>query len=404
MACGIKLAEAGRQVAIVARGQSTLHFSSGSFDLLGYTPKGEVVAHPIDAVNLLPASHPYNKIGRNSIVALAQQAKELLLSSSIKVKGEAQQNHFRITPMGVMKPTWLTLEDYATSESSATLPYRKVVLANIAGFLDFPQDFIAEGMRRLGTEVKKEIINIPALKARRHSPTEMRSANIARILSIDETLNQIADLLNETDTGIEAIYLPAIVGLDAQDTAAALKDKVKKPLYFIATIPPSVPGIRVEKLLRKRFNQLGGIFLTGSTITGGKIENGSIKYIEANNLPDEQLTAKEYILATGSFQSEGLMSNYERVYEPVFDLDVDALDNRPAWTAQNVYDEQPYMKFGVHTNEHFQTMKGGITISNLYAVGSVLSGHNTIKTADGTGVDLLTALHVANNILNQNQA
>jgi len=30
----------------------------------------------------------------------------------------------------------------------------------------------------------------------------------------------------------------------------------------------------------------------------------------------------------------------------------------------------------------------------------VLSGHNSLKLADGTGVSMLTALQVANNILN----
>jgi glycerol-3-phosphate dehydrogenase subunit B len=35
----------------------------------------------------------------------------------------------------------------------------------------------------------------------------------------------------------------------------------------------------------------------------------------------------------------------------------------------------------------------------MYAVGSVLEGHNHIKQADGTGVSLLTALQVAKEIL-----
>lgn len=59
------------------------------------------------------------------------------------------------------------------------------------------------------------------------------------------------------------------------------------------------------------------------------------------------------------------------------------------------------MEYGVKTNNAFQTQKNGSTIENLYAIGSVLSGHNAIKQADGTGVSMVTAIAVAKNILNK---
>jgi len=62
---------------------------------------------------------------------------------------------------------------------------------------------------------------------------------------------------------------------------------------------------------------------------------------------------------------------------------------------------QPYTNFGVRTDERFRTSKHGRTIENLYAVGSILSNTNSIKLACRQGVSMLTALQVANGILEQ---
>jgi len=47
----------------------------------------------------------------------------------------------------------------------------------------------------------------------------------------------------------------------------------------------------------------------------------------------------------------------------------------------------------------FLVSREGRVQTNLYAAGSILSGHNAFKLADGTGVSMLTALQVAHNIL-----
>ena len=43
LTAGITLASAGKRVCIVSAGQSSLHFNSGSFDLLVYDNNGNVV-------------------------------------------------------------------------------------------------------------------------------------------------------------------------------------------------------------------------------------------------------------------------------------------------------------------------------------------------------------------------
>lgn len=397
--CGIALAREGRHVAAIAAGQSTLHFSSGSFDILGYDADGQVVTSPFEAIKQLEASHPYHLVGLENVPLLATQALRIFTECGLSGQGGVAHNHFRMTPIGSLRPTWFTLDDYLTVQTPQAFPYKKVLLVNVPGFMDFPVSLITEGLHRLGTEVETALVSVPSLMHRRQSPSEMRSANLAKVLARDKKLQQIAARINKAATEVEAVIMPAIVGMDSQEAVAFIRSRVQKPLHFVSTLPPSVPGVRVQTLLRKHFANLGGVYMLGNTVTGGHVEDGRLRYVETSLLPDERLEADDFVLATGSFASDGLKSNYERVFEPIFDLDTTAPADRMQWVTSSVFDDQPYRSYGVKVNASMQAQKGGQTISNLYVAGAVLGGHNAAKLADGAGVDMVTALRVAQYIL-----
>lgn len=398
LTCGIALAQAGQRVAIVATGQSSLHFASGSFDLLGYDSEGKAVENPVEAINALPESHPYKKVG--DVEKLAAQAQELLAAAGVKTTGKAGKNHNRLTPLGAVKPTWLTMEDYITIDGDK-LNYKQVALMNIIGYLDFPTKFIADGLRKLGAEVEVKPITLPELNEARKSPTEMRATNIAKVLASEAIVKRLASEINAKAGNAEAILLPAVLGIKNSEFAQLLKEQVNKPIHFVATIPPSVPGTRMQALLRKRFEALGGTFLNGDKAVKGEISGTKLNSIETEKLVGTRLEADNFVLATGSFMGRGIVSDYEKVYEPVLGADVDFIADCAQWTRDNVWEAQPYMEFGVKTDAQLHVMKQGKPLSNTYAAGQVLSGNNKVKLASGEGVDMLTALTVANNILNK---
>lgn len=398
LTCGIALAQAGQRVAIVATGQSSLHFASGSFDLLGYDSEGKAVENPVEAINALPESHPYKKVG--DVEKLAAQAQDLLAAAGVKTTGKAGKNHNRLTPLGAVKPTWLTMEDYITIDGDK-INYKQVALMNIIGYLDFPTKFIADGLRKLGAEVEVKPITLPELNEARKSPTEMRATNIAKVLASEAIVKRLASEINAKAGNAEAILLPAVLGIKNSELAQLLKEQVNKPIHFVATIPPSVPGTRMQALLRKRFEALGGTFLNGDKAVKGEISGTKLNSIETEKLAGTRLEADNFVLATGSFMGRGIVSDYEKVYEPVLGADVDFIADRAQWTRDNVWEAQPYMEFGVKTDAQLHVMKQGKPLSNTYAAGQVLSGNNKVKLASGEGVDMLTALTVANNILNK---
>ena len=130
---------------------------------------------------------------------------------------------------------------------------------------------------------------------------------------------------------------------------------------------------------------------------------GNIKSIRlfSYNHGEIPFVGKHIILASGSYFSQGLIATSERVYEPVFDLDVTYPEDRNQWYGRNAFDRQPYEGFGVKTGTDFRGMVHGQVLENLYVAGAVLEGFNPIKEGCGGGVSVLSALYVAEQILSK---
>lgn len=393
---GIKLSEAGQRVAIISSGQSALHFSSGSFELLGRV-NGEEVKNPLQAIKNLSATHPYAKIG-SDIEKYIEEVKPLMAKAGIKLNGSAVANHYRITPLGKVKSAWLTEDDFLSLETADKFPYKKVALFNLAGFLDFYPQFLSLGLGELGIECRQHVLTAPLFDKLRKSSTEMRAPNIARVID-QSTLDVLAEQINKMVGDANVALLPAIFGAKDTEAIKYLRSLVKVPVYCISTIPISVPGMRMQYQLRAYFTKLGGTYLLGDSVNGGAIENSQLKYITTVNHEDEKFYADNFILASGSFIGHGVVSNYDTVSEPIFNLDV--VENVPFAQRSDIdmYKTQPFMSYGIVTDGQFKTLKDGKTVNNLYAAGSVIGGCNPMEEGCGAGVAILTALKVVSNIL-----
>ena len=397
LTCGIALAKRGQRVAIVATGQSTLVFNGGSMELLGNID-GKAVTAPLEAIASLPQEHPYRKIGADRIATLAEHAKQLLTDAGINLTGNATANHWRITPLGVAKPAWLTLSNHMSIDDLANLPAKRVALMCVRGFFDQPNGMLANGLEKLGFEVEKVEFTTDEITALRRSPSEMRASSLSKHLGSNNALQRVADQINTLAGDVDMVLMPSV--LADEDAIATLQSMVKKPLRLVATLPPSTPGLRMQTLLRHYFRMLGGTYLMGDTAVKGSFDGNRLTSITTAKLGEMPLKADNFVLATGSFISRGLVANYERVYEPVLDLDVDADSDREQWTRFGVLEPQTYSRYGVATDDDLRCLHQGKPIENLHAIGSVLSGHDAIKMGDGTGVSLLTALAVAQSITN----
>lgn len=393
---GIKMLKEGKSVIIISAGQSTLHFSSGSFSLLNRF-EGKTVLEPSLYIDNLPESHPYRKIGGAvKLSELLYDAQNILKECGIKLKGSCNKNHFRMTPFGLFTPTWLTLTDHLTFDSLEDPGFENAAIIGIDGFLDFYPVFIAKGLEKIKVDTVEASVNIKEFDKLRENPTEMRAPNIARSLT-EDGVKRYAEAINRNSGGAQVVIIPGVVGLNDFDHLNLLRDLTESTLYTVTTIPVAVSGIRLKIMLQQYFIQFGGWYLLGDTVTNGVFKDDILMSVNTTNLGSTRVQSENFVIATGGLFSRGLKSDHEKIYEPVFGLDVEYSADRSGWYDKNFYNPQPFMKYGVKTDDSFRCFIEGKRIKNLYAAGSIIGGDfHSMYDGVGAGVTLSSAIHVAN--------
>ena len=381
LTAGLRLQQKGQKTAIISAGQNALHFSSGAFAVLAD-----------DAV--LPEGHPYHKIPVKSYL---DEVIPFFASAGIPLGGDPHRNGLRLTPSGTLIEARFAFRDTTLLAPGELDAFKKVLIANVPGYLDFNTSFLADSFERKGIPARVAALDIEELTRLRTSPSEMRSVNIARAADNvpDKVIEAVKALLKDEDL----VILPQVFGLSDAAIPARIAEGIPARVLLVGTMPPSVPGIRAQMMLKRAYENAGGTFLMGDEATAPIMDETSVKAIRTVNLDEHLLQADNYILATGSFFSKGLASSMQKVFEPLFGLDVRYPSERTEWYDLDFFAPQAYTGFGVETDGSFHGIKDGRVIGNLYAAGSVLAHCHAQQLGCGAGVAILTAFAAADNIL-----
>jgi glycerol-3-phosphate dehydrogenase subunit B len=400
LVCGLRLQKAGKKCAIVSAGQSAMHFSSGTFDLLGRLPDGQTVDSPLASLSRLPEVHPYSVLGKAVVEKYAAEAPSFLEECGIKVSGNADKNTWRITPTGERKPAWLTINDFTPLASKDEKIGEKALIVNILGYLDFNTKFLADSFERQGTTCRIASVKLDEMERLRKNPSEMRATNIARVMDRDDVWEKAAKQVKGMIQDEDIVILPAVFGLKNPEVPELIRNEIGIKTIFIATMPPSVPGIRSQMRLKAEFEKAGGRFFMGDCVVDADFnEDGSVKSLGTANFDDIRLYAEDFVLATGSFFSKGMIATPEKIYEPVFGIDISNEEGRDKWFDRNFWNRQGYISFGAKVNERLNASIDGKTVNNLFAIGSIIGGSNTLYEGCGGGIAIITALAAADTIL-----
>lgn len=388
---GIALLRGGSRVAIISSGKSALHFFSGSLEL--WHEGAEAIAQ----LSAVDPSHPYVKIGAERVERYTTVVKDIFARAGVSLQGGAESNHLRLTPLGALKGAWLTMDNHITFNAEGECGYRKVLLVGFDGYLDFYPEFIARSIAERGVECRICSVALAELERLRESATEMRAVNISRVMrgkTVEELARKLAAMLADE----ELVLLPDVFGLGEENAVERIERLVGKRVMVAPTVSASVAGVRVQRALTEEFRRLGGEFIGGDRVTSCRIENSRVMAVCTANHEDEEFVADNYIIATGSFFSRGLVATLQGVNEPIAGLDVVAPTSREEWYGRDLLGAQPFERFGVATDQSLRPLLGGKPIENLYAAGALLAGADAVKEGCGGGIAVMSALRVVEEI------
>ncbi|NEX90536.1 glycerol-3-phosphate dehydrogenase subunit GlpB [Aeromonas rivipollensis] len=408
LSAALRLAEAGQKTLLMASGQSALHFSSGSVDLL--ESEGDPRA-ALPAFMAAHPDHPYSKVGLTNIEASLADLQRHCHEQGLPLFRQ-ERNHQRLTPIGTLKSTWLSPETCACV-TEAPAP-DVLLLATIEGFRDFHPALAAANLathaRFAHCRILTGEIRLPQLAAFSRNPHEFRSADIARLFDKQQHDRQdlLTDLAREIGRMVQEcgepscrhIVLPACLSLGlVGPRLAELEARTGCTIKEVATMPPSLIGMRMQEALKRRFLALGGTFLTSERVLGARYDGDRVIGVHSQNGDDQLFEADHFVLASGSFFSRGLESRLGGIREPIFDADVLSLPERDAWAGRRLFDHHPFMGFGVKTDDQLRVLRGGKPLANLYGAGSVLAHYDPVREGSGSGVAVATGWQAASHIL-----
>lgn len=216
LTCGIVLQEQGKRCAIINNGQAAMDFSSGSMDLLSTLPDGKNVQdfdRTFDALKAQLPQHPYCLLGKEQVLAKAEQFERLAQSLNLNLIGSARQNHLRVTPLGGLRGTWLSPDSVPTVNADETFKYKKIAVLGIEGYHDFQPQLLAENIKQNAQfqhcELVTDYLNIPELDHLRANSREFRSVNIAQLLEHKLAFPNLVQEIKQAAKGADAVFLPA---------------------------------------------------------------------------------------------------------------------------------------------------------------------------------------------------
>ncbi len=392
---GLRLAEAGLQVLIIAKGHGATHWAHGAVGVAHGSSPAATVTYLAGQPN-----HPYARAGLAALAPALNLLQAHCAAADYPFSGDLARNQYLPTALGARLP----LAFVPATMAAGAVPRADAAALLIAGFQelrDFFPSLMAANLRAQGVAAQAQWLSLPTT-ARRHGFTPTILAELFEQPSFRQAVGRQLRAVRGTAT---QIAFPAVLGQSqAARVVADLSDHAGVPVFEVPTLPPSVPGMRLYTILAQAFTSAGGRIQLGSWITRVESNAGRITALYSAAAAREQRhQAATFLLATGGIAGGGFRAEQSgQLTETALGLPVVAPAHRGAWFANQFIAPQPIHTAGILTDAALRPIaaNGAPLYTNLVVAGAALGGTDLIREGSYEGVALATGWYAAGTVLN----
>jgi glycerol-3-phosphate dehydrogenase subunit B len=397
---------ANRGLSTVQVGSAgAIMFASGLFDLLGVHPVEEkkLWNNPWDGIAALCKdipNHPYARIKEQDIRAAFDEFLSFLQDAGLPYQRRHERNCQVITSLGTLKNTYCVPQ---TMWNGVEALERKMpcLLVDIRGFKGFSAGQMAAVLHDVWPDLRTTRISFPETE----HMSEVYTEQMARALDSKQNREKLIDVLKPYIKDAQAVGMPAIFGMYRTNEAIAdLSEGFGVPVFEIATMPPSVSGLRLKEAFEERIPKRGVLLLLQKQVMN--VHHGTDGYflldIGQEGI-ERTVRAKCIILASGRFLGKGLHVDRKHISETIFDLPVAQPPDRTQWHRKNFLDSRghPINRAGLEIDDLFRPLdsSGRPAFQTLFAAGSILAHQDWMRMKCGSGLAIATAFAAVQSVV-----
>ena len=371
-----RLLDHGHSVRVIAAGAGSLHYAAGGIHVFG--SDREAPTSPFDGIKRLPERHPYKVIGAEKVrAALAWFFGDA--GPAVQSLPANGHNAVAVSPAGLGIPTYGVARHQATFER---LSGRRATIVNLRRHRDFPAALLALELGRKGIDVRVVDVDAPG--------PVVENAGLAKAFdALDDDDRYFRSLASRIPADTEVVLFPAVLGLDEHNRVMATMERaLDMPCLEVPTLPPSVPGMRLERAFERTLNDRRVVINRGVRV--GRLRakgDRCMALLDDQGRPHE---ASVIVLSTGGVLMGGLdVDSHGAVHETALGLAVYQSEPLAAESVDRSLDALHLA--GVETDNDLRPVSNGsVVYDNVFVTGRTLAHWNPAAEGSTEGVSIAT--------------